>query len=181
MTFSQQHWFNLVFYITMAVLSTSALPVGIMSLHTCSIHILPIWLIFHGIISMAYYGNALYHFSLIPVEVRSLKDRYMSLRDNISVNGEGIHHENRNATHDHFMEMTVRHMENDSVHKPFKLTSHEWMSFVFFLVFTTSLMCGIVMTSLHPFCQQWTYTYAVSLCIVTCVIFFFQACKTTYM
>lgn len=183
MSLSQQHWsgiFNCMWYITMGIVSTSALPIGIVSLHRCPIHILPLWLTFHGIISIMYYGNALYHFSLMPLEVRSLKDRYLSLRETINIEQRQSRHETTNPTHDHLLDMTVRDMENDSVHKPFHATPQEWLSFIFFLIFVISIICGIVVLSLHPFCQRWTYAYAVSLCIVTCVVFFFQTCRHIY-
>lgn len=178
--------FMCVWYVIMGIISTSSLPIGIVSLHVCNIHVLPTWLIFHGVISVAYYGNAIYSFALLPHEVRSLKNRYMSLRESIDIlsNELGGHQArrdrwNRGADEDRFLEMTVRDMEND--HRPFRATPHEWASFIFFLVFVFSMICGITIISLHTFCQRWTYAYAVSLCIVTCVIFFFQMCKTTYL
>lgn len=186
---SSLHWSQVLcclWYITMGIISASALPIGIVSLHVCPIHILPIWLIFHGIISVSYYGNALYSFSLMPLEVRSLKDRYMSLRETIDtlsseLDGERQREARGSIGHDRVLEMTVRDMEHDSPHKPFRAMPHEWMSLIFFLAFVFSMICGIIILSMHTFCQRWTYAYAVSLCIVTCVIFFFQTCKHIYM
>lgn len=186
-----------IWYVGIAVFSIVALPFGLMSLQICGLHILPIWLAFHGVLSLVYYANSVYTYITMGVEVEALREEYKSLRENIRGLWNALEDNGNDASRcenvalpsqdtmadddDHVDSLicsaVYHNIESESVHKPFKTTWDEIITILYLTIFLLSTVIGVIVVSLTKFCQQWIYIYSIVLIVLKCSVFFFKGCK----
>ena len=153
-------------YILFALFTISALPIGIISAHTCR-HF-SVWLIVHSFICSTYYAFMLYFYSTFASENQSLCKGYASLqqaRDSV-LSQLGCEPDEYTSSGDASIHTSLPEAENI---KSVKLRSHEWGCLIFFIAYAMSLLLGIILYTQDRVCEPWVTYYGLSL-LVTSVV-----------
>ncbi len=163
-----------MWHILYAAVSVVALPLGLVFLHSCHPVHLPAWLIFHGVLSITYYANAVHFHWSLPHCLRQLKEEYETLRQTLC---QLSHHlgQPMKADDDIDPDPSMYQGENRGGRgcDAKKLaTSTKLMAVTFTISYCASFLCGCVIVALHEFCVKWVYLYAVSFSTVSLVTFY---------
>ena len=165
-----------VWYISFATASASALPVGAAFFKSCSSYLLPIWLMFHGVISLLYYGNAFYLCLVIPHEVKKLRYEYAMLLDTGREISHSLGHTN-GYRFDNIPENDFGGPFEERSERKINISVYEWISVVFALVYAISIVTGTLIVAIIGFCLQWVVVYGICLCVITAAVFLLRFCR----